>query len=240
MRVALLCSVLWLIVPCSARCESTNAIEARIKQQIQRNTNGRVVPDSVANTPVPGVYEVRSGLDIIYVDREGQFAFVEGHLLDLKANRDLTQDRLDAAARIDFKALPFDLALKTVRGSGTRQLAIFEDPTCPYCRALHTLLDQLDDVTIYTFPFPVLSAESDGKARAALCATDRERAWRELMASGHAPNARPCATQVDKVIALGNRLDVRGTPTVFFSDGRRSQGAVPPDQFMNMLKQTPP
>lgn len=216
-------------------------LENRLKGQVQANTGGKVRPDAISKTPVPGVFEVRAGLDIFYVDATGQYAFVEGHLLDLKANRDLTRERLEAAARIDFASLPLDLALKTVRGNGKRRLAVFEDPSCPYCRALHTLLSQLDNVTIYTFPYPVLTADSDAKARAALCAPDRAKAWSELMSTGKATSpAKPCQSGVDQLIELGNRLSIRGTPTVFFADGRRAQGAVPPDQFMAMLLQAQP
>lgn len=214
--------------------------EARLKDQVQTHTGGRVRPDAIARTPIADIFEVRTGLDIFYVDGSGRYAFVEGHLLDLKATRDLTRERLEAASRIDFDSLPFDLALKTVRGSGKRRIAVFEDPSCPYCRALHTLLGQLDDVTIYTFPFPVLSAESDAKARAALCAPDPDKAWLELMLTGEAPPPKPCESNVDKLIALGNRLSIRGTPTVFFGNGRRSQGAIPPDQFMSLFLQAQP
>jgi thiol:disulfide interchange protein DsbC len=211
--------------------------EARLKDRVRTMTGGKVRPDAIARTPVPGVFEVRAGLDIFYVDASGQYAFVEGHLLDLKAGRDLTRERLEEASRIDFAALPLDLALKTVRGTGKRRIAVFEDPACPYCRALRTLLDQLDDVTVYTFPYPVLSADSDAKARMALCDPDPAKAWSALMRTGQTPAAGPCKSNVDKVIELGARLNVRGTPTVFFADGRRAQGAVPPDQFMSMLNQ---
>lgn len=214
--------------------------ETRIKEQVLAHTGGKVRPDTVAQTPVAGVFEVRAGLDIFYVDGSGRYAFVEGHLIDLQGTRDLTRERLEAASRIDFDALPFDLALTTVRGSGKTRIAVFEDPSCPYCRALHTLLGQLQDVTIYTFPFPVLSAESDAKARAALCAPDKNKAWLELMLTGKVPPAKSCVSNVDKLIELGNRLNIRGTPTVFFANGLRSQGAVPPEQFMAMLLQAQP
>ena len=95
-------------------------------------------------------------------------------------------------------------------------------------------------MTIYTFPFPVLSAESDAKARSALCAADPAKAWSALMHTGQSPAARgPCQSNVDKLVELGTRLNVRGTPTVFFADGRRAQGAVPPEQFMAMFNQAP-
>lgn len=232
-------AVALLLLPSQAPAAEGGDWEQQLKDRLHAVTNGKVRPDAITRTPVQGVFEVRAGLDIFYVDASGQYAFVEGHLLDLKAGRDLTRERLDAALRIDFASLPLDLALKTVRGSGKRRIAVFEDPACPYCRALRTLLDQLDDVTIYTFPFPVLSAESDAKARRALCAADPARAWTALMHTGQAPAARPCQSNVDKLVELGARLNVRGTPTVFFADGRRAQGAVPPEQFMAMLNQAP-
>jgi thiol:disulfide interchange protein DsbC len=122
--------------------------EVRLKERVRTMTAGKVRPDAVARTPITGIFEVRAGLDIFYVDASGQYAFVEGHLLDLKAGRDLTRERIEEASRIDFASLPLDLALKRVRGTGKRRIAVFEDPACPYCRALRTLLDQLDDVTI--------------------------------------------------------------------------------------------
>jgi len=238
--VRLISTMLLAVVLLSAAHAADDNWEARLKDQVQAHTGGKVRPDAIAKTPIPGVFEIRSGLDIFYVDGSGQYAFVEGHLLDLKAGRDLTRERLEAAARVDFNSLPFDLALKTVRGNGMRRLAVFEDPSCPYCRALHTLLGQLDDVTIYTFPYPVLSADSDAKARAALCSTDRNKAWSDLVMTGKAPQSTPCKSSVDQVIELGNRLSIRGTPTVFFADGRRAQGAIPPDQFMAMFLQAQP
>lgn len=212
----------------------------RVKEQLRANTGGKVQPEAVTRTPIAGLFEVTTGLEVFYVDEAGRYALVEGHLLDLKTRRDLTRSRLEDLARIDFNALPFDLALKTVRGNGKRRIAVFEDPACPYCRALHTLLSQLDDVTIYTFPYPILSPDSDAKARAALCASDRNGAWASLVMTGRVLPAKPCRSSVDQVIELGARLRIRGTPTVFFVDGSRAQGAVPPDQFMALLLQAQP
>jgi thiol:disulfide interchange protein DsbC len=53
----------------------------------------------------------------------------------MKAQRDLTAERKDTLARIDFNALPLADAMKDVRGRGSRvTLAIFSDPDCPYCQ----------------------------------------------------------------------------------------------------------
>lgn len=216
---------------------ASSNLEQSIAQRIKAYTHGKVSPDGIQKSPVPGVYEVRAGLDIFYVDSTGQYAFVEGHLIDLKNTIDITQAKLDKAAMVPFDSLPLNLAVKTVRGSGTRKLAVFEDPNCPFCRSFHKLLSSLDDVTIYTFPYPVLGADSVAKAEAALCTQDKASAWEQLMTSGSVPAGTHCETDLQKILQLGHDLNIHGTPTVFFANGVRAQGAVPPDQFMAMLDQ---
>jgi thiol:disulfide interchange protein DsbC len=91
-------------------------------------------------TPWPGVFEVAMGANLAYVDASGQY-FLFGHLYDMKAQRDLTAERKDTLARIDFSALPLADAIKDVRGRGSRALAIFSDPDCPHCRRLEAELE---------------------------------------------------------------------------------------------------
>src|SRR3970040_1816450 len=90
---------------------------------------------AVNTTPWPGVFEVVMGANLAYVDASGQY-FLFGHLYDMQTQRDLTVERKDTLARVDFAALPLADAVKEVRGSGARTFAIFSDPDCPYCRRL--------------------------------------------------------------------------------------------------------
>lgn len=137
----------------------------RIKSAVERHTQGKVPVTSVLPSPVPGIFEVVSGQEIFYVDATGRYGFVDGRLVDLQASRDLTAERLDALSRIDFRALPLDLATRQVRGSGRRVLAVFEDPGCPVCRVLTKFLDQIPDATVYRFMYPVTDPASPAKAR---------------------------------------------------------------------------
>jgi thiol:disulfide interchange protein DsbC len=111
---------------------------------------------AVNPTPWPGVFEVVMGTNLAYVDQSGQY-FLFGHFYDMKAQRDLTAERKDQLARIDFDTLPLADAIKEVRGNGARMLAIFSDPDCPYCQKLETDLRDLSNVTIYTFLMPLVS-----------------------------------------------------------------------------------
>ena len=122
--------------------------------------------------------------------------------------------------------MPFSDAIKTVRGTGQRRVAVFSDPGCSYCRRLEPELAGLDDVTIYTFLVPF-----QGQARpvAIWCAADREQAWHRFMLQGDASMlsvASACDHPVDRNLALAHRLGVQGTPTLVWADGSRTDGYV--------------
>ena len=102
-------------------------------------------------------------------------------------------------------------------------------------RELHKTLETLDDVTIYTFLYPILAPDSSVKSRDIWCSSDPARAWNDWMIRGKTPASKSCDTPTEQVLALGKRLMVRGTPTMFFDDGSRVSGAMPLDQFQARL-----
>jgi thiol:disulfide interchange protein DsbC len=175
-----------------------------------------------------GLYEVLVRGDIFYVDANVTFVLV-GRMYDPRTREDLTQKRLDTALKVDFKALPLDRAIKTVRGNGSRVLVTFEDPNCPYCKRLWQNLSTLNNVTIYTFLYPILSPDSSEKSRALWCSKNRAEAWDNYMVGGKAPAAAAadCATPLEQNVALGRDLGINGTPTIIFADGTRGAGAMP-------------
>jgi thiol:disulfide interchange protein DsbC len=190
-------------------------------------------------TPWPGVFEVAMGANLAYVDASGQY-FLFGHLYDMKAQRDLTAERKDTLARIEFSALPLADAIKDVRGRGSRALAIFSDPDCPHCRRLEAGLKGLSDVTIHTFLMPIASLHPQARAKAIAvwCAKDRLGAWQALMTRDQVPPSADCAHPVDRNVALAERLGVTGTPTLVAADGRVLPGAASAEQINAWLSRS--
>jgi thiol:disulfide interchange protein DsbC len=186
-----------------------------------------------------GVFEVSMGANLAYVDASGQY-FLFGHLYDMKSQRDLTAERKDATARIDFHALPLADAITDVRGRGSRVVAVFSDPDCPYCRRLETELEGLSDVTIHTFLMPIASLHPHAreKAIAVWCATEALAAWQSLMTREQAPPAADCPHPVDRNVALAERLGVTGTPTLVAADGRVLAGAASAEQIEAWLSRS--
>jgi thiol:disulfide interchange protein DsbC len=198
--------------------------EAQIKKLVEPRMGANVKVDTVTKTPYGGLYEVRTGGDVFYTDESARYMFV-GKVVDLTTLKDLTRERMDEIAGIrSFSDLPLELAIKTVKGSGKRVMAVFEDPNCPYCKQLHAALKGIDNVTVYTFLLPILSDDSTVKARNIWCSADRQQAWAAWIDEGRAAPAVPanCATPSDQVIALARKLHVAGTPTIYFYDGTRT------------------
>ena len=235
---AALAALAFAAAPASAQAPSQAdaAVQQQIRGSVETWLQGRFKVDGVKRSPVAGIWEVQIGSDLIYVDEKAQHGFVEGQLIDLKANRNLTQARIDEITAIRFEDLPLALAIKQVIGKGTRRVAVFEDPNCGHCRNLRRDLLTATDVTIYTFTLPILAADSEEKARRVWCTTDRAKAWNDLMLQGKVPdNKGTCDNPVAKVAELGRKLRVNGTPTVFFANGKRLPGGVPGDRLLKMI-----
>lgn len=194
----------------------------------------RVKPEKVTRIEAIGLYEIVVGGDILYTD-EKVTHLIQGSLIDVKTRTNLTEERLNKLLAINFAELPFDLAVKQVRGNGKATLVTFEDPNCGYCKRLARDLTNLEDTTIYTFLYPILSADSTEKSRAIWCAKDRARAWNDWMIDGKAPTAATCDAPLEQLVELGQRYRVTGTPTIFFTDGSRAPGAIPLQQIRERL-----
>jgi len=209
---------------CSAQ---TNQTTDKLKSTLQSRL-GEVTIKSVSKAPIADLYEVNLGSRIIYSDTTGDHLIL-GDIVDAKTQKNLTEARLSETDRIDFTSLPFQNAVKVVKGNGSRKMVVFADPNCKYCKQLESTLKSIDNVTIYTFLYPVLSPNSTIKSKSIWCSVDRAKAWEGWMQDQREPTTLgTCDTAaIDANLALGRTMNVSGTPTVFLSDGRRLSGAMP-------------
>ena len=209
----------------AARAESPQ--EANLRKLIAPRLGEGATIESVHKTPYMGLYELQVGSELIYSDEEGKYLFV-GRILDTKTMKDFTKARLDDITRVKFSDLPLDSAIKSVKGNGQRVIAVFEDPNCGYCKRFRQTLQGVDNVTVYTFLYNILSPDSAVKSKNIWCTADRSKSWDDWMLRGKEASvaAATCASPNDKVFALGQKLHITGTPTIFFADGSRIPGAV--------------
>lgn len=223
---------------------ATVATAARADEAAVRATLQRAFPrssiESISKTPIPGVLEAAVEGQVFYVTEDGRY-ILGGPLLDAKTDRNLTEARLEQINAIAFDSLPLEWAIKRVKGSGARKIAIFEDPDCPYCKVLEQTLADMDDLTVYVFLFPIeqIHPDAPAKSRAVWCAKDRAKAWDEAMRTGIAPgSATDCDNPIAKINEFAKRHRITGTPTTILADGRRLVDAVPRAELEALLRGT--
>lgn len=198
---------------------AATADEAEVRKAVEAKL-GKV--EKIVKAPMAGIWEVTVDGQILYADDKANYLLF-GNMLEMKTGKNITAER-------QFNSLPFDLALKQVRGNGKNVLVTFEDPNCGYCKKLAKEILTLKDVTVYTFLLPVLGDDSFEKSKAIWCAPDKAKAWVDWMTAGKALPAVPakCDTSgLTKSAQLGGKLRINGTPAIFFASGERVPGYVP-------------
>jgi thiol:disulfide interchange protein DsbC len=218
---------------------SASADEKEVRDAVTAALQGAKI-GPITKLPYGDLYEVIiNGVNVLYTDSKGQVGLF-GNLVELKTRKNLTELRRDELMVVDFSKLPLDKAIVKVKGNGSRKLAIFTDPDCPYCKQLEKELANVTDVTVYIFLLPLTQLHPDAsrKATAIWCSTDRVKAWDDLMQSGKEPGegkAKECATPIADIAKLAQQLNISGTPGLVFSNGKLVPGAVPAEQIETLL-----
>ena len=215
------------------------ADEAVIRKALAERLPNLPKIDEVTRSPLPGLWEVRIGTELLYTDAQGQY-LVQGEVIDLRSRTNLTQQRIDKLTAFDFDKLPLKDAITIKQGKGTRKMAVFVDPNCGYCKRFERDVSNLKDVTVYIYLYPILGADSQTKSRDIWCAKDPALAWRDWMLANKLPSSAPAKCDfaaIERNVELGRKHRVTGTPATVFEDDTRLPGAVPGEQLDKQLMQ---
>jgi len=217
-----------------AHAAETDKTAAAIKSTLQKNYEQLIGPvDQVNKSPIPGLYEVVTGDHIFYTDKTAQY-LIDGKMFDLKGRQNLTEARERQLFAVDFSKLPLELAVKKVKGNGSRKMAYFTDPNCGYCKKLENELQNVTDVTLYLFLYPIFEGSAE-KVQNIWCSNDKAKTWDNLMLNGVQPAPGKCDAPSAKVLALGKKLRVNGTPALIFANGVVNPGYMPADALNKAL-----
>lgn len=220
-----------------ALCLTGHALadEAAIRKNLAARLPNLPQIDEVNKSPVGGLWEVRLGSQVIYSDDQGGFV-IQGEIIDTQKHLNLTEARVAKLTEFNFASLPLKDAVVWKRGTGARKMVVFADPNCAYCKRLERDLNDVKDVTVYTFLYPILGGDSPEKSKAIWCAKNNGQVWRSWMLDAVAPPAATatakCDTSaLDRNIALAKKHGVVGTPNIVFEDSDRSTGIMSSEEL---------
>ncbi len=194
--------------------------------------------DSIQPTPIEGLYQVMIGPDVIYMTRDGSYV-IKGEILDIKERRNLTED-VRAGTRVNLlKAINEDEYIEFAGENANNFIYVFTDIDCGYCRKLHRDVPELNarGISVRYLAYPRAGVESAaGKEMSQVwCAEDRQHA---LTAAKNRESfeGKTCDDPVAEQYVLGQKLGVRGTPSIYLANGRNLPGYLPPDEIEKQLK----
>ncbi|RLL50993.1 DsbC family protein [Mariprofundus sp. EBB-1] len=197
---------------------------------------------AIKASPMPGLYELQVGTQILYSDNTGRYLMRGGHILDMQEQKDLTQQRLEDINRVEWSSLPLDKAIVSGDKDSKTSIAIFTDPDCPFCKGLENTLKEVKGVKIYTFLYPLsqLHPDSRKKSEAIWCSKDQHKMLQNVMLDGQLADEKSrqaadtsCKTPIDDIAAIANKLNIHGTPALIAGDGRRMSGAPRTAEALN-------
>ncbi len=225
-----------LIAVAALACLGATAQEAAIRKNLKERLPQMPEIEEITKSPIPGLYELRlNGADIMYADAEGNY-LIQGNLIDTKARKNLTEERIDKLSAVAFDALPLKDSFKIVRGNGKRKMAVFEDPNCGYCKRFESEMQKVTNVTIHLFLYPILTPDSHVKSKNIWCAKDRAKAWSDWMTKEQVPASADCDDAATaRNVEFGKKYRITGTPTLIFADGSRVPGAITAPQVEKYL-----
>ena len=219
-------------VLCAAQA---HADEETIRTNLMKNTGLRA--ESVRPAPVAGLWEVVVQGRVFYVD-ETVAHVITGSIIETKTQSNLTAARFQEVAKEAWSKWPFEDAVKQVFGKGEREVVVFSDANCTWCRRMESTFAEVGNLTVYTFIVPMLRGEENN--REIVCAKDPARAWHDWMANGIRP--QPAGVTCDSSVLMRNasltsRFNITGAPTMFFPSGARISGAIPAEQLEELLQE---
>lgn len=142
-----------------------------------------------------------------------------------------------SALAVDFKTLPFNDAIKVVKGNGKRHMAIFSDPNCMPSNDYQAQLERLTDVTMHIFVVPLKGTDSVNLSQGIMCSSNQGKTFIDWMVAGKMPEARTCnAVSLTRNIPLLRSVGADSTPYTILPDGSVMSGAAPASEVEKRLQ----
>ena len=194
-------------------------------------------PDSVAETALPGMYEVRYGSIVVYLSGDGLY-MLRGDLVDLETGHNVTETARSHARAETIGALGESSMVVFAPRTVKHTVTVFTDIDCGYCQRMHRQMADYNrlGITIRYTAFPRAGVGSDTYDRmvSVWCASDQQAAMTDAKA-GRAVEAARCDNPVSAHYEAGRAIGVRGTPSIVLESGEMIPGYVEPQELLDRL-----
>ncbi len=191
----------------------------------------------IVATEVDGVYQLEIQGNYAYAYVSGDHVLI-GDLLNTKDQVNLGDQAQNARMAKLVGEVSEEKMIVFGPEKPKRSITVFTDIDCSYCRKLHREVPELTaagiQVRYLAFPRAGIGSDSHKKYVSVWCNEDQQSALTTAKANGNVPTAS-CDNPVSESYQLGQRVGVRGTPTIVFDDGTVTPGYMPSNVLIERL-----
>ncbi len=204
---------------------------------------------SVKKSPVNGLFELlvekngQKGIVFLDCDRKH---FMQGMIVDLKSLKPVSSHVIDVdqpnrTISLDVKKIPIEYAFIVGNKGADKNIYIFTDPDCPYCRRAHEEIQRLvklaPDIAVYImlYPLPMHPAAYD-KSRSVFESKNADILDRAFGGKDiPVPITEGSKLAIDSIVKFANDNGITGTPTVILPSGKIEVGMPKAEVLIKMI-----
>ena len=207
----------------------------KIKKIITQRIAGEY---KIQQSAVKGLYMVIAPPHVLYISEDANY-IVEGNITNINTGEDLTSRYRNSARFAAVDALKDSMIIFSPPEDKIKHvITVFTDIDCYYCQKLHKEVAEFNQLGIQVrylaYPRQGIGSASYDKAVTVWCSKDKKAALTRAKNGEELENIK-CDSPVDKHFALGNLLNVRGTPAIVLENGQLYPGYIPAARLSKAL-----
>ncbi len=212
----------------------------KIKEVISQRI-GDVGEYKIQPSPVKGLYLVIAPPHVLYISEDANY-IIEGNVTNINTGEDLTSGYRNSARYAAVDALKDSMIIFSPPKDKIKHvITVFTDIDCYYCQKLHNEVAEFNrlgiQVRYLAYPRQGIGSASYDKAVTVWCSKDKKAALTQAKNGEKLENIKCDDSPVDKHYALGNLLNVRGTPAIVLENGQLYPGYIPAARLSQALEQ---
>jgi thiol:disulfide interchange protein DsbC len=235
----------------AATCMFSGITAAQDQQSAEdqlRAALAEMAPDlpvtSIAESVLPGVYEVVSNAQVYYLSPNGRY-LVEGSIIDLQNQVNVSEQRRGGLQLSLISEMPEEqmLVFNNEDKNAERWITVFTDTDCGFCQKLHREIDAITEADIKVryllFPRAGIDSGSSRELQSVWCADDQQEAM-TIAKSGGTVDPATCENPIQSHMDLARQVELRGTPLIYLDNGTKIPGYRPANELIQMIEESEP
>lgn len=193
---------------------------------------------SIQPAPIEGIYQVIIGAEVIYMTKDGSY-IIKGEILDINERRNLTEDLRADSRVLLLDEIKKDEYIEFSDNKARDAIYVFTDIDCGYCRKLHQDVPELNarGISVRYLAYPRAGVDSaTGKDMSQIWCADDPQTALTAAKNRESFEGKTCDDPVAKQYVLGQKMGVRGTPSIYLENGRNLPGYMPPEEIQKQIR----